>query len=146
MQPMITHQCQERLRDRSRHDVEVKTGFPADLFPEPNSTLVFVEDEDMAFADPGILQGGEAFFNKVTANSLAPMGRVDREMVNISPSPIVTAEDSPDDDTLPVPCEKTHARVSVEIGEDVLPVIGIAEADPFRFLPEGHDVVIIVNR
>jgi hypothetical protein len=66
-------------------------------------------------------------------------------MVQISPAPIVAAQDSRDHPTL-IPPDKAHSLVAEQIVGDLLPTIRFAKSHALLRSPESEHVVVVTRR
>ena len=70
----------------------------------------------------------------------------DRQMVQVAPPAVVSAEDGADDDTIGVRRDQAQAGIASQIGGDGLARIGIAETDAFARAPQREHRVVVGER
>jgi hypothetical protein len=114
--------------------------------PECFSLIVVGIEEDVAFLDAEQAQLTETPFDEGSPNALLTMRWDDGKVVEVSTTTIVATQDGPHD--LPILAgNKTEVWVSGQIGGDSFPGVGMAiQANTFGGLPQGHDLVVVLNR
>lgn len=118
---------------------------PPHRFPERNAAGIVIENEDMAFLDALISKDLKASLCQLPTDTLPTAVRVDCKMVDVSPSAVMSAKHGAYDTTVGRGNE-THPRIAIQIWLDVLPWIGIAQANTFALLPKRKDVAIRHDR
>jgi hypothetical protein len=130
--------------DGFRYDTDVGPRCPPDRLPKGNTVLVAVENEDVRLSYSLFSQAVNARFHKSPRYALPAPSGIDREMVKITASAVMTAENSTDD-TGVRPGNKAHFRIPVEIGADGFPGVNVAQADAWAPFPQGENAFIRLN-
>lgn len=111
--------------DGPRHYTDVCPLFPSDRLPKRNAVGIIIEDEEVAFLDTNTLQSLETHIDESTTKALPPPVRMDCKVVDV-PTPAVMAGQDCADDSAVGSGNKTHARIPLQIGLDILPGVSFA--------------------
>ena len=114
------------------------------MLPETGPVDVFAQDKQVAFGDADGLQGRQAVFHQGPAESLPAVFRVHRQVVEISPPAIVPAEHGRHHPHL-VDGHVTQAGVAEQVVADIVPGVGLTQADALAGAPQGGHLVVVFH-
>jgi len=101
-----------------------------------------MNNKEVTFLDARSLQSRQALLDESLADALATTVGTYGQVMNVSPSPIVTTENCTDKGVVRILGNQAHIRISLKIGSNVLFGISTTQTNPFRFFPQGHHLLI----
>ena len=122
------------LLDMFWHDTNVQSMFPADFFPECKTVGVVVENEKVAFPDPGGPKGFNTSIDETIRQSFFPEIGMYREMMDVAAPSVMSGQYYSHYPAWSWSNE-AHPRVSFQISPYTFPWVGIAQSDALASLP-----------
>jgi hypothetical protein len=118
--------------------------FPPAGTPKFEAARIIVCDQNVRPFQPGFLQACEALGDKSPANALPAASRVDRQMINITATPIMAAQHSPDHGRI-IHRDSAQTGVSLQKSSDRFAIVTFGNVEAFDPVPKFDCRLVILD-
>jgi hypothetical protein len=118
--------------------------FPSAPSPKPAATRIIFRDQNIRALQAGTLQTGDTFIDQPFAKSESLTRGIDCQVINISPSAIVTAQHRAND-CRSFGCHAAQASILFQESPDCFPIVALRNVQTFDPAPEFDSPVVIFD-